>query len=242
MENWLFRDAGTIKTLFTIYSVAMNNDVLAEVGIVWDYLQLNGQVQSADCLLVLGSRDDRVAKYAAELAMTYSYDSVMVTGGAAHHNDLLRTNWNEPTEAEHFAVIMRQVGFHDSLLLETQAINTGQNAFYSFELLKKRSIPPKSVVIVTKPYMERRAKATFDVQWPDAGCSLLVTSPKYENILAYCTDELSVDETINIMVGDLQRILEYPKYGYQSPQTVPLTVIKAFEQLKLAGFTKHLLK
>ena len=242
MENWLFRDVCTGETLFTIYSRDMNDEVLNSAGIVWDYLQLNSQAGPADCLLVLGSRDERVAEYATQLATTYSYNHILITGGVAHHNDLLRTDWQESTEAEHFAAIMRQSGYNGSLLLETKAINTGQNALYSFELLKMQHISLESIVIVTKPYMERRARATFDAQWPDAECSFLVTSPTYKNLIAYCTDELTVDETINIMVGDLQRIIEYPRFGYQSPQIVSEPVTKAFMHLKRVGFTKHLIK
>ena len=44
------------------------------------------------------------------------------------------------------------------------------------------------------------------------------------------------------MVGDLQRILEYPRRGLQAYQHVPDEVLEAYELLKTAGFTKQLIK
>ena len=43
------------------------------------------------------------------------------------------------------------------------------------------------------------------------------------------------------MLGDLQRIMTYPKLGYMTPQTIPDSVQTAFDFLIEAGFTNHLL-
>lgn len=44
------------------------------------------------------------------------------------------------------------------------------------------------------------------------------------------------------MVGDLQRIREYPKKGFQIEQTIPNTVWNAYEMLVAADYTKHLMQ
>lgn len=89
--------------------------------------------------------------------------------------------------------------------------------------------------------MERRALATFDKQWPSTATSLAVTSPPY-SFEDYCNEDQPIDTVINIMVGDLQRIMEYPKRGLQAPQQIPAAVMGAYEMLVNAGFTKHLLQ
>jgi hypothetical protein len=43
------------------------------------------------------------------------------------------------------------------------------------------------------------------------------------------------------MVGDLQRIVEYPKRGLQVAQDVPDSVMKSWSNLVQNGYTKHLL-
>lgn len=218
----------------------MDENVRASVQTVWDYMVLNQPVQSADILLVLGSRDDRVAEHAAWLCRAYRFGLVMVSGGAAHQNDLLTTKWSEPTEAEHFMNVMRSSGYGEPVLLEDRATNTGENATLSYELLEKqRSTPIGRLLIVTKPYMERRALATFEAQWPEKTTQLSVTSPQL-NLSQYINNDQPFDDVVNIMVGDLQRIIDYPARGFQSEQYVPKQVLAAAELLKRAGYTKHL--
>ena len=51
-------------------------------------------------------------------------------------------------------------------------------------------------------------------QWPADDVNVQVTSPKLDYD-EYFTDELDKTQIIDTMVGDLQRIIEYPKLGYQ---------------------------
>lgn len=211
-----------------------------DVDILWQYMQLHQQPGEADCLLVLGGRDDRVASYAGQLAQKFHYWYVVVSGGVAPHNEIAKL-WEEPTEAEHFAAVMRREGYAKPIMLEKEAKNTGENALNTFKLLQTMDTPmPLSIQLVTKTYMERRAIATFEAQWPDKDASFKVTSPP-SNYDEYFTDEHTRDQTINIMVGDMHRILEYPKSGYQSHQDVPDAVHAAYTRLVAAGFTKRLL-
>jgi hypothetical protein len=46
---------------------------------------------------------------------------------------------------------------------------------------------------------------------------------------------------ISIMVGDLQRVREYPARGFQIPQDIPHDVWAAYEELVRAGFDRHLI-
>lgn len=41
------------------------------------------------------------------------------------------------------------------------------------------------------------------------------------------------------MVGDIQRIIEYPSKGFQTEQVISQKVIDAYEKLKVMGFNKH---
>jgi hypothetical protein len=44
-----------------------------------------------------------------------------------------------------------------------------------------------------------------------------------------------------VMVGDLQRIKEYPKLGFQIEQEIPKDVWEAWEELVKLGYIKYLL-
>ena len=56
--------------------------------------------------------------------------------------------------------------------------------------------------------MERRSYATFKKNWPNK--EIIITSPNI-SFQKYPNNKISLDEVINIIVGDLQRIKEYPK-------------------------------
>ena len=96
----------------------------------------------------------------------------------------------------------------------------------------------KSVIAVQKPYMERRTFATIRKQWPEV--ALRVSSPPLD-FETYCDSNIPIRDIIEFMVGDLQRIMEYPKLGFMIPQEVPDPVRMAFEKLVAAGFTRHLI-
>jgi uncharacterized SAM-binding protein YcdF (DUF218 family) len=105
-------------------------------------------------------------------------------------------------------------------------------------LLAARGMDVQSIIAVQKPYMERRAFATIRQQWPDVAVRLSSPPLEFEN---YGSADIPIEEVIHIMVGDLQRIVEYPRLGFMIPQAVPDNVRHAYEFLVVAGFTRHLL-
>ncbi|MGI5826485.1 MAG: YdcF family protein, partial [Patescibacteria group bacterium] len=58
----------------------------------------------------------------------------------------------------------------------------------------------------------------------------------------YPNEAFTKDFLINNMVGDIQRIKEYPAKGFQIPQEIPDEVWAAFEELVRRGFTKLLIQ
>lgn len=71
----------------------MNDQTLYLAEIIWKYMLLGQPVMPADCMLVLGSRDERVAVYAAELSQKYTFGHIVISGGISHTQDLLATPW-----------------------------------------------------------------------------------------------------------------------------------------------------
>lgn len=212
-----------------------------QAKVIWDYMLVGHQLKKCDVILVLCSIDDRVAEYAAQLFLQGYGDHLVFSGGIAHADDLLAVHW-EGSEADHFAEIAISKGVpQEKIIVENRAQNTGENIKFSYQLLKEHGIKMDSILLVQKPYMERRTFATFKAQWPGDAADITVTSPNisYDDYF----DEANPKETImNIMVGDLQRIKEYPKLGYQIEQEIPRDVSQAYEELIAAGYTEHLMK
>ena len=202
---------------------------------VWDYHHLNQKLEKADCILVLGSRDIRVAERGVQLFLDGYAPLIIFSGGLG---SLTKNIWLEP-EADKFAEVAVKMGVpKDKILIENKSTNTGENILFTKKMLSERNINPKKFILVQKPYMERRAYATFRKLWPEKKC--VVTSPEI-SFEDYPNKEIVKDDVINIMVGDLQRIKVYPQKKFQIPQEIPSEVWKAYEKLVAAGYTKHLI-
>jgi uncharacterized SAM-binding protein YcdF (DUF218 family) len=204
--------------------------------IVWDYHHMGHKLQKADCILVLGSHDLRVAEYAARLFLDRWAPLIIFSGGLGH---LTKEIWDEP-EADQFARIAVMAGVpKGKILIENKSTNTGENIRFTRDLLKNRGIDPREFIVVQKPYMERRSYATFKKVWPEKEC--VVTSPpiSFED---YQDQLRPKDDVIAIMVGDLQRIKLYAERGFQIPQEIPGEVWEAYEKLVAVGYTGHLVR
>lgn len=186
--------------------------------------------------MVLGSHDTRVAEHAVNLFLQGYSPDIIFSGGLGRLTEGQFTK----TEAETFADIAIKRGVaKEKILIENKSTNTGENIQFTKELLFNRGLHFNSFILVQKPYMERRTYATFKKAWSDK--EFIVTSPQiqFDN---YPTEQISREDVINIMVGDLQRIRLYPEKGFQIVQQIPLEVWNAYEYLVEKGYTKHLVK
>jgi uncharacterized SAM-binding protein YcdF (DUF218 family) len=218
----------------------MDSHIQALAETIWDYHLMKHRVEKADAILVLCSHDERVAERGAQLFNEGWAPLLIFSGG---HGAITKTLWNEP-EAEHFARIA--VGLNvprERILIENQSTNTGENVRFTRKLLAERNLDPQKFIVVQKPYMERRAFATFRQFWPEK--PVIVTSPQVsfvDYLRLYANRSLSVTDVVSIMVGDLQRIKLYPARGFQIAQEIPDEVWRAFEGLVRAGYDKYLIQ
>lgn len=210
-------------------------DVMAAARRVWEYHQLGHALERADCLLALGSNDVRVAHHAARLMLEGWAPLLVLSGGLGNFT---LGNWTKP-EAEIFLDIVIEAGVpRDRVMVENKSTNSGENISFTRKLLLEAGLEPASFILVQKPFMERRAYATFMKAWP--GKRVIVTSPDV-SFEAYPNTEIPLDALIATMVGDLQRVMIYPRLGYQIHQDIPQDVVDAFDTLVAAGYTSHLL-
>jgi uncharacterized SAM-binding protein YcdF (DUF218 family) len=206
-----------------------------QARILWDYHHVGHALEKADCIIVLGSHDTRVAERGAELFLE-GWAPLLVCSG--HLGGLTREMWTRP-EAEIFADVAAARGVpRDRILTECRSTNTGDNVDFSRRLLAERGLQPRKAIAVQKPYMERRTLATFAQRWPEL--DVRVTSPRI-GFDAYPTAGIRKDDVIHIMVGDLQRLIVYGRKGWSAPQDLPPRVLAAYESLVAAGYTRRLL-
>jgi uncharacterized SAM-binding protein YcdF (DUF218 family) len=217
----------------------MDRQIKALAEEIWDYLKMDHEIEKSDAILVLCSHDKRVAERAAQLFLDEWAPLLVFSGGLG---SITRTFWTQP-EADQFAAIAIGMGVPpEKILIENRSTNTGENFRFTRQLLVERGIDPRKFIVVQKPYMERRSFATFRTMWPEK--DVIVTSPQVafdEYLDSYTNKELSVNDVISIMVGDLQRIKVYAEKGFQIPQEIPPRVWSAFEELVRSGYDRHLI-
>lgn len=206
------------------------------IEILWDYHHVKQELRPADLIFVLGSNDVRVAEYAAELYGRKLAPLILFSGGMGRFTG----GWAVP-EAELFAEAARKAGVpEEHILIENKSSNTGENVRFSREILKQAGIrEPVSLIALQKPYMERRTLATLQAQWPEA--RVTVSSPP-TGFREYLTETLPHDLVTAAMVGDFQRILEYPRQGFSTQQPVTPEAMEAFRTLVEAGYDSQLLQ
>lgn len=214
----------------------IEEQIFSAAQTLWDYHKMNHELVKSDCILALGSHDLRVAERAARLYLEHYAPIIIMSGGLGNFT---KEMWTEK-EADKFARVAMNLGVPaEKIIVENESSNTGENILFTEKILKKRKLDPEQIIIVQKPYMERRAYATVKRHWPQK--EIIVTSPEI-SFKDYPTEDIPLDKVINIMVGDLERIKIYPAKGFQVPQEIPEQVWQAFESLVNAGYTKHLIK
>jgi len=219
--------------LETVAHLTEKNMQAAQV--VWDYMHMHQALTRCDAVIAMGSHDLRTAAHAAQL-VTDGWAALLVCSGGAGR--LTKGVWQK-TEARAFADVAIRSGVkEENILLEEKSTNTSENLRFSAVVLQQAGISFTSVLLVHKPYMERRVWATARKVWPKV--KVIISSPPIP-MREYGTTDISLEEMIAIMTGDFQRIMEYPKRGFSIEQEIPQSVIDAFKTLIGEGFTSHLL-
>ncbi|MFI6525526.1 YdcF family protein [Streptomyces uncialis] len=207
-----------------------------QAKLIWDHHRMRHEVRSVDVAIGLGSHDLGVATHAAGLYRAGLFRTLVFTGG------------NSPTtrarfprgEAVHYREHALGLGVPDeAILVEPNAANTGENITFSRDLLAAHGIAPASVLLVSKPYMERRSYATARKLWPGAEVLCASEPLELDDYLKSIGDGKLV---LDMLVGDLQRVIEYPALGYAVAQDVPDDVRTAYEALIADGYTSRLIK
>jgi uncharacterized SAM-binding protein YcdF (DUF218 family) len=208
----------------------------ADAQAVWDYHQLHHELRPCSVGITLGCNDIGVAELAAKLYRADLFPTVVFSGATSRDTDRRFPRG----EAIHFRERAVELGVPESAtLVEPHATNTGQNITLSRALLQDAGIAVESVLLVVMPYMERRAYATCRQQWPEVDVVCASAPIELDDYLKQLGDERLI---VDMIVGDLQRIIEYPKRGFAIPQDVPDAVVAAFERLRAAGFVSRLLE
>ncbi|MEE1788948.1 YdcF family protein [Streptomyces sp. SP17BM10] len=206
----------------------------ADAKMVWDFHQMHHEPRPCSVAIGLGSHDLGVADATVDLYRRGMAPLIVFTGATSRTTQALMPRG----EAVHYRERALELGVPASaVMVEPRARNTGENIRYSRELLEQGGVDVSSVLLVSKPYEERRAYATARKLWPGVD---VVSASTPMTFMEYVDSIGDAKRVIDMLVGALQRLLIYPQQGFMVSQAVPNDVSAAYARLVDEGFTSRL--
>ncbi|MGW3847117.1 YdcF family protein [Streptomyces fagopyri] len=205
-----------------------------DAQLLWEYQQMHHEPRPCSVAIGLGSHDLGVADTTVDLYRRGMMPLIVFTGATSR-----TTQDRMPRgEAEHYRDRALELGVPaDVILLETHARNTGQNITLSRTLLQEHGVDVSSVLLVSKPYEERRAYATARKLWQEVEFVSVSTRMAFPDYIKSIGDARLV---VDMLVGAQQRLLIYPRQGYMIEQEVDDETKAAYVRLRDKGFTSRI--
>ncbi|MEV7724418.1 YdcF family protein [Streptomyces sp. NPDC087917] len=212
----------------------ISSQAWADAEQLWDFQQMHHELRPCSVAIGLGSHDLGVADVTVDLYQRGMMPLIVFTGATSR-----TTRERMPRgEAEHYRERALELGVPDSvILIEPRARNTGENIRFSRALLADQGVPVESVLLVSKPYEERRSYATARKLWPEVE---IVSASAAMSLTEYVDSIQDPGLVFDMLVGAQQRLLIYPRQGFLIHQDIPCAVSAAYERLCSSGFTSRL--
>ncbi len=198
-------------------------DMNPNLKIVFDFLcqaEPDDEIPTCDAIFIFGTTTGEVARHAAALYQQERAPRMIISGWRGHNKT--EGPFGFPSEAEYLASIAMQEGVpKEKMILETKATNTYENAVFGMQACKDAGFFPKSIIIVSIPYLLRRARATFAKNFPD---------------IKIYGSAMPVDESfftpyrLERVKGELPRLVKYVEGGTIAPTVIPEEVTEAAER------------
>ena len=208
--------------------------IRSDVEVLWKYHHMGHTLRPCDAGVGLGSHDLGVAIIATDLFHRRMFPHLVFSGA------------NAPSTIDRFprgeAVAYREYAIEHgvpagAILIDTAAVNTGQNIKFSRALLAAHGITVSSILLMSRPYQQRRAFATSKKLWPEVE---VICHSRPLPLDDYLTSIGDVKKVVDMLVGDTQRIELYAERGFAIAQHVPEDVRAAFHRLVAAGYVSRL--
>jgi len=203
-------------------------NLLELAGVLWDYHKLIKKNSKVDVIIGIGSYDIQTALHCSELFYKKVANKIIFTGNS---EGSFEREWDK-SDAEVFAEKALELGVPSkSIIIESKAQNLRENIEFSLKLLG----PISSAILVTKPNTLRRSIDTAEIKEPNIEW---YTSCIERELTEPVTFNHTFEDLINEMVGDIQKIIDYPNQGIQNQKSIPARVLKAYEDLRKLGYNK----
>ena len=220
-----------------------------------DELQAKYKINQADLLILFGGSIPEGADVFAKAHQQNIAKNYLLVGGAGHTTEALRQKMqlsladidiSSKSEAEIFALYLKNKYNITDCLLETKSTNCGNNITNALELLKNLDLKPKSIIFMQDATMQNRMDAGFRKYCP---CdTALINYATYKVHFTVQNDKLcleqnniwqmwNIDKYIELLMGEIPRLTDNINgYGPQGKDfiahvDIPQEVHSAYQHL-----------
>lgn len=217
----------------------LTNEMKSALKVIWDYTGLDMEPEKCDLILGCGCANLEIPVTCSKLWKAGYANQILFTGGLGK---ITKDTFSKP-EAEIFCEIAIKQGVpRNHIFLETKSTNTGDNFRFSLKVIEKEKLTASRILIVHSRLSQRR---TFSAAKKVlVGKELIITSPEltFEEWIQRLEtmEEVRAKEIISVLVGDIQRMVIFPQFGWQVKQEMPEEVIQVYQYLKQLGYTKYI--
>jgi uncharacterized SAM-binding protein YcdF (DUF218 family) len=202
---------------------------------VFDYSCLRDMAcGKADLIIGFGHFDMNIPRQCARLYLGGYAKRILFTGGrGAGSADL------EQAESITFKnVLLKEfsdIPEHD-VLVENESTNTGENIRYSAALLRETDNGfcfengISNVIAVASPYRQRRVFRTVQKVYPNIRIYNMPPETTFEKEVRIFEEK--GENFIQLLLGEVERIICYPKKGYMQFDEIPKEIMELYHILK----------
>lgn len=211
-----------------------------ELETIWNYMVLNEPVQKSDLIIGCGCQSLTIPITCADLYKKGYADKIIFAGGLGK---ITKNNFNKP-EAEIYKEIAIKEGIpEEKIWIENKSTNTGDNFRFSKQIIEKENWDIRKILIVHNKFSERRTLSSAKAIIKDKELHITSADVSFKEFIERLQnrEENRIIKIISSIVGDIQRMIIFPQFGWQIKQDVPQEVIEAYKKLKNMGFNEFVM-
>lgn len=207
---------------------------------IWDYMHLEQTIENVDLIIGCGCSDLDIPLECARLWKKGFAPKILFTGGLGK---ITKDSFYKPEAVLYKEIAMENGVKEEDIFVEMHSTNTGDNFRFSIKLLEEMNYKYNNIIIVHAPFNLKRTYSCAKIFLKD---KKLIMSSFIKSFDVYIKelkkkDAASIYNDISVIVGDVQRMIVYPQFGWQIENDVPENVIKSYTILKDLGFTKFIM-
>lgn len=217
----------------------INEEIIQPLKEIWNYMQLEMKIEKSDLIIGCGCLNLEIPIKCVQLLKDNYADNIIFSGGLGK----LTSKTFQKTEAEIYKEIAIENGVDkNKIFIENKSTNTGDNFRLSLKIIEQNKIKSDKIIIVHNNLSQRRTLSTAKAIIKDK--QLSITSPRktFDQFIQKLNNgtKEQTNNTISVIVGDIQRMIIFPQLGWQIRNEVPDKIIEDYYKIKNMGYTKYI--